>query len=108
MGYVNSKLGREIGRLTGWKDKIWSRRYQAILISNEEEAQVARLKYVLAHGAKENLVAGPQEWPGVHCVHPLLAGEWTVQGTWYDRRREYVLRRSGKDFTLDDYTSREP
>jgi REP element-mobilizing transposase RayT len=107
MGYLNSKLGREIGRLTGWKDKIWSRRYQAILISNEEEAQVGRMKYVLSHGAKENLVASPQDWPGVHCVHPLLAGEWTVQGTWYDRRREYALRRSGKDFTLDDYTSRE-
>jgi REP element-mobilizing transposase RayT len=107
MGYLNSKLGREIGRLTGWKDKIWSRRYQAILISNEEEAQVARLKYILAHGAKENLVASPQEWPGLHCVLPLLAGEWTVQGTWYDRRREYALRRGGQDFTLDDYTSEE-
>ncbi len=107
MGYVNSNLGREIGRLTGWKDKIWSRRYQAIPISNEEDAQVARLKYVLAHGAKEGLVASPQEWPGVHCVHPLLTGEWTVQGTWYDRRREYALRRGGKEAALDDYTSQE-
>ena len=107
MCYVNSKLGREIGRLTGWRDRIWSRRYQATLISNEEEAQVARLKYVLAHGAKEGLVTRPQDWPGVHCVHPLLAGEWTVQGTWYDRRREYALRRGGKDFTLGDYTSEE-
>jgi hypothetical protein len=40
-------------------------------------------------------------------VHPLLAGEWTVQGTWYDRRREYALRRGGKEAADDDYTSQE-
>jgi hypothetical protein len=30
MGYFLSKLAREVGRLTGWKEKIFSRRYQAI------------------------------------------------------------------------------
>lgn len=107
MCHVNSKLGREVARLTGWRDKIWSRRYQAILVSSEQEAQVARLKYVLAHGSKEGLVARPQDWPGVHCVHPLLAGLSTVQGTWYDRRREYSLRRRGKDIKIEDYTTQE-
>jgi hypothetical protein len=53
MGHVNSNIAREISRLHGWRDKIWSRRYQAIVISGEEEAQVARLKYLLAHGCKE-------------------------------------------------------
>jgi hypothetical protein len=43
MTLFNSKLAREVARLTGWKDKIWSRRYQVIVISNEEAAQVARL-----------------------------------------------------------------
>src|SRR5215208_6733047 len=57
MTYFNSKLAREIGRLTGWRQKIWSRRYQAIVVSQEEEAQEARLAYVLAHGVKEQLVA---------------------------------------------------
>ncbi|MEP7009397.1 MAG: transposase [Acidobacteriota bacterium] len=38
MGYFNSKLAREIARSTGWRDKVFSRRYQAILVSDEEEA----------------------------------------------------------------------
>jgi REP element-mobilizing transposase RayT len=107
MGHFNSKLGREIGRLTGWKDKIWSRRYQAILVSTEEKVQAARLRYILAHGPKEGLVLRPQDWPGVHCAHPLLEGKSTVEGTWYDRRREYVLRRGGKDAKAEDYSSSE-
>ena len=52
-------------------------------------------------------MARPQEWPGVHCVSPLLAGQSEVQGTWYDRSREYILRRRGKDFTTEDYTRQE-
>jgi hypothetical protein len=31
MGDFNSKLAREVGRLTGWKQKIFGRRYQAIV-----------------------------------------------------------------------------
>jgi hypothetical protein len=56
MGYVNSNFGREVARLRKWPDKVFSRRYQAILVSNEEGAQVERLRYVLGHGTKEDLV----------------------------------------------------
>jgi hypothetical protein len=59
MGYFLSKLAREVGRLTGWKEKIFGRRYQSIVVSDEEEAQIARLRYGLAHGAKEDLVDRP-------------------------------------------------
>ena len=48
MGYVNSNFGREVARLRKWPDKVFSRRYQAIPVSNEEGAQVGRLKYVLS------------------------------------------------------------
>jgi hypothetical protein len=65
VGYFNSNLAREVSRLTGWTGKIWDRRYQAILISSEEEVQVARFRYVLAHGVKENLVAHLRQWPGL-------------------------------------------
>src|SRR5215203_1404529 len=50
MQYLNSNLAREVGRLVGWGDKIWARRYQAIVISNEAAAQIERLTYALAHG----------------------------------------------------------
>jgi len=36
MGYVNSNLVREAGRLVQWSEKFWSRRYRAIVISDEE------------------------------------------------------------------------
>jgi hypothetical protein len=106
-GYLNSNLAREIAHLTNWTDKIWSRRYESIEVSGEEEVQAARMKYLLAHGPKEALVERPEEWPGVHCVSPLLSGQATVEGTWYDRTRESVLHRSRKPFTEEDYTQQE-
>ena len=42
MGYFNGNLAREMGHLTGWTDRIWARRYQAILVSAEEAAQIDR------------------------------------------------------------------
>ena len=86
MRYVNSNLARKIGRLVGWREKIWSRRYQAIVISNEEAAQTERLRYGLAHGVKEGLVEKVSEWPGVHGGRALMTGE-AVQGYWFDAPR---------------------
>ncbi|HEY0510499.1 MAG TPA: transposase, partial [Thermoanaerobaculia bacterium] len=96
VGYFNSNLAREVSRLTGWTGKIWDRRYQAILISDEEEVQVARFRYVLGHGVKENLIARLREWPGLHCVRQIVDGE-PLSGHWYDRTQEYLARRKGKD-----------
>src|SRR5947199_6371040 len=87
MGYLNSNLAREAGRLVEWREKFWSRRYRSIVISDEEGAQVERFKYVLSHGAKEGLVDSPSQWPGVHCIHALLGGEPLV-GYWFDRTQE--------------------
>jgi putative transposase len=96
VGYFNSNLAREVGRLTGWTGKIWERRYQAIPISDEEEVQAARLRYVLSHGVKENLVDRLREWPGLHCIRQIVDGE-PLCGHWYDRTREYLARRKGND-----------
>jgi len=48
--YLNSNLAREAGRLVRWREKFWGRRFQAVIVSEEEEAQVGRLAYVLAQG----------------------------------------------------------
>ncbi|MEA2603364.1 MAG: REP-associated tyrosine transposase [Acidobacteriota bacterium] len=53
MGYVNSNLAREAGRLVEWREKFWSRRYRSIVISDEEGAQVGQLKYVLSLGPRK-------------------------------------------------------
>ena len=106
MGYVNSNLAREAGRLIGWREKFWARRYQAILISAEESAQMERLAYILSNGPKEGLVAQPQDWPGVHCIDSLLGGEPLV-GYWFDRTREYAARNRREDFDRLQFASRE-
>jgi hypothetical protein len=50
MGYFLSKLAKEVGRLTGWRQKVFGRRYQHIVVSDEELEQVRRFRYVLSHG----------------------------------------------------------
>ncbi len=57
---------------------------------------MGRLGYILSHGCKENLVARPQDWPGVHCVTALLTGE-PIEGTWFDRTREWKARQRGEE-----------
>ncbi len=105
-GYFNGNVARTLGHLTRWTDRLWSRRYKSILISDEEAAQVERLKYVLANGCKENLVASPLEWPGVHCVRALLLGE-PVAGTWQDRTLARNLRLRGKSADPQQAETRE-
>src|SRR6185436_10505288 len=102
MEYLNGNLAREVSRATGWTDKIWSRRYQAIVISDEEEVQIGRLEYILSHGVKEFLVAKVEQWPGIQCVTPLLTGA-AVEGTWFDRTREYNARLRREEFDAKKY-----
>lgn len=106
MGYLASNVAREVGRIRDWREKFWSRRYRAIAISNEDAAQIARLRYVLAHGAKEGFVARPRDWPGPHSVAALLEGV-DVGGTWFDRSAEYRARRKGVECSARDFASAE-
>lgn len=106
MNYVNSNVAREAGRLTEWREKFWGRRYQAIVISEEESAQVNRLRYVLSHGCKEGLIASPYEWPGPSTVRALIEGE-TLQGLWFDRTREYKARLRHQSLDKSNFSSIE-
>ena len=91
MEFVNGNLSKEIGRLHGWSGKLWHDRYHHIPVSDEEAAQVSRLRYLLAAGVKEFLVDRVAEWPGVHCAQALIEGT-PLAGTWYNRSREYAAR----------------
>jgi len=106
MNYLNSNLAREAGRLNGWKEKFWGRRYQAIVVSEEEVAQVDRLRYLLSHGCKEGFVARPQHWPGANCVRALVEEE-PLQGLWFDRTREYAARARRENFDRFEYATPE-
>lgn len=95
MNYLNSNVAREVGRQVRWREKFWGRRYQAILVSDEEAAQVERLLYILRHGCKEHLVRRPSDWPGASSTDALLTGR-PIRGTWLDRTSEYRLTRRGQ------------
>ena len=106
MNQVQSNLAREAGDLHDWKERFWSRRYTHIPVSDELEAQVARLRYCLAHGVKEGLVARCRDWPGASCVRALADGD-PLEGTWYDRTAYYEARRGGTTKDLEDFASTE-
>ncbi len=110
MGFVNSNIAREVGRLVDWREKFWGRRYQGIVVSDEVQAQLGRLEYFLANCVKENLVETPLEWPGVHCAPALLEGS-KLEGTWFDRTaysRAQKRRKAGDPpIQEDDYKTTE-
>ncbi len=106
MRYLNSNVAREAGRLHHWREKLWGRRYYDILVSHEPEAQIARLRYVLEQGVKENLVASPLHWPGAHSTFYLARGE-PLRGTWIDRTAQYRAQLRGEPTRDDLFASSE-
>ncbi|MFL6198410.1 MAG: transposase, partial [Thermoanaerobaculia bacterium] len=108
MGYFQTNAAREVGRLTDWPDGVWSDRYTSIPVSDEPAAQVDRLRYVLAQGVKEGLVARVEEWPGISMLKAVLDGE-PIRGTWFNRTLEYRarLRRKEKDSEHERFPSDE-
>jgi len=63
MCHFNSKLAKEVGRLTGWREKIFGRRYQAVLVSPEEadrahvrpDARVKGMRFVIPGASGDRL-----------------------------------------------------
>jgi hypothetical protein len=106
MRHISRNISDEVGRLHGWSGPMWSRRYRAIVVA-DEASQVARLRYVLAHGCKEGLVARPAEWPGASCVEALVDGV-ALRGQWRDRSAEYEARRSGSEYDPEAYEAWYP
>ena len=89
-------MAKEMGALHGWKAKLWSGRYHSMPVGDSEAAQIERNGYILLNGCKENLVASPNDWPGVTSVPSLCRGEWEIPATWFNRTKEYGPRVRGK------------
>jgi REP element-mobilizing transposase RayT len=95
MQFVNANIAKEVARLHDWPERVWSRRYRAIPVVDDEAAH-ARIRYQLSHGAKEGLVATAGSWPGPSCIAALTHGD-RLRGTWYDRSAEYRARAVGRE-----------
>ncbi len=105
MFHFGGNSSKKIGKFRGWKGALWQRRYDAVVVSSEPEAQWKRLKYLLSHGVKEGLVESPIEWPGVHTAGPLLRGE-PLEGVWFNKSKEWAARNRGLDVDAYDFATR--
>jgi hypothetical protein len=106
MQHVDGNIAREVGALVEWKGPFWARRYTSIVVSDEESAQVERLRYILAHGVKENLVERVLDWPGVHAAQSILEDK-PLKGYWFDRTQEYAARNRGEEYERLTYATEE-
>jgi len=94
MQFVNANVAKEAGKLHSWSDRLWSRRYRSIVVADDTAAH-ARLRYILAHSAKEGLLGSPAAWPGPNCIAALTKGK-PLRGTWFDRSKEFLARQRGE------------
>jgi len=102
--YLKSNIARELGATYDWKEKFWGRRFRAISVL-DEPALLGRVRYVLEHGCKENLVDRPGDWPGVQCVAALTEGAPLI-GYWYDRTAAYQAGRKGQEVDPHDFVEK--
>ncbi len=72
MRHLNTNLSKEIGRIHDWSGTVFNCRYRGIPVADEAVVQVARLRYLISHGAKEGVVYSLGSWPGVNSVEALF------------------------------------
>ena len=104
IGMVNSNITTKLNALNDRTGSGWSRRFFAIPVSKDRTTQERRLRYLLAHGVKERLVARAKDWPGASTLPWLLSGT-AIRGVWTSftaryhaqRRKGYVPKRGEFD-----------
>jgi REP element-mobilizing transposase RayT len=85
MLYLNTNLSKEAGRLHRWRGPLLQRRYQAIVVSNEDKAQIARLRYLYAYALNDPLNYHDPSGLLVLPANPSdLPGEWVRDPTHRD------------------------
>ncbi len=93
MKYLLGNLSKKLAPLCRpvWWSRFWERRYTASPIL-DEAALEERLRYVLAHGVKEGLVARLRDWEGLHCA-AQLGDEEPLRFRWFNWTRRWLVRR---------------
>lgn len=86
MGYVNRQTARLAKRITGARGSVWCQ-FTPIPVL-DDDAALGRLRYILANGVKERLVARAEDWPGPSSTRALL-GDGVVEGTAATRRQHH-------------------
>lgn len=92
LDFVHANIARQINQLRQRTGAFWSRRGMVIAVV-DDDAQIARLRYLLAQGPKAGLVASPRDWEGASAT-PALLGDMTLPATYtsLDTRRRNAKR----------------
>ena len=93
---ANGHISKEAQALCGWTGGVLGGRFKVVEITDEPEAQIARLKYLMSQGLKEGLVPHPTDWPGVQSAQAWLDGSMELRGIWVNRSDLYELERAGR------------
>jgi len=96
MGYVKSRITEGINLLTGKRGPLWSRRYDAQAIL-DDEASADRLAYCLDNPVQAGLVKSAEHWPGLNCAFSMgdrdeLEFEYLDRTLWHKAGRPKDLR----------------
>lgn len=84
IGYVNRNTAIAAKKVTGWNDDVWS--HTSIVPILDDNASIARFRYILSNGVKEGLVASPLDWPGPSSTQSLLEGK-PIEARWRPARQ---------------------
>jgi hypothetical protein len=99
---VFGQTGRRVKALRGVAFKVWHRRNRAIVICPKDADQISRMRYNLANGVKEHLVAHATQWPGLHSAHDLVDGR-PLEGEWFDSTAWHAARKRDRDARREDF-----
>lgn len=92
MRFINTNIAGELNRINKRRGTLWARRFRSVPIAQDRATQVWRLRYILAHGVKENLVGRVEDWPGASSL-PWLRDGTPLKGKWVNRTKLYYARR---------------
>jgi len=70
VGWILREISVRVGKEVDWSGSFFGRRYDSAPIL-DDQALIARISYMRAHGIKEGLVAEGQQWPGLSLVPEL-------------------------------------
>ena len=90
VGFIKREISRRLGQRYRLPGTFWHQRFTATALPTAR-AEEKCLRYILAHGVKEDLVEHPKHWPGFHCATNLAAGT-AAAGVWFDATGYYKAR----------------
>ncbi len=94
-----SQISKEVqnicrGHGVSWSGGIFGERASVVEVTDEPQAQLARMRHAMEQGVKEGLCPDPCAWPGVQSAKAWVDESMELHGIWVDRSGLYDLERT--------------